>query len=117
MNLGVEVREHFSLVHIDGDLTGEDVEKLGATIDRLIDKGYRHVVLELTGVPQMDAKGVGTLVNHWNHVRFKRGDLRIVGLNGRLAHLFRAMGVDELFGKEKTLAELIKRQVSSAVSA
>lgn len=117
MNIGIEVRQHFSLVHVDGDLTGADVEKLGAAIDRLIDKGYRHVVLELTGVSEMDAKGVGTLVNHWNHVRFKRGDLRIVGLNGRLAHLFRAMGVEDLFGKERTLAELMRKETSTAVSA
>ncbi|HVZ80459.1 MAG TPA: STAS domain-containing protein [bacterium] len=117
MNIGIEVREHFSLVHVDGDLTSEDFERLGTAIDRLINKGYRHVVLEMTGVAEMDAKGVGTLVNHWNHVRFKRGDLRIVGLNGRLAHLFRAMGVDGLFGKARTLAELLEQKASTAVSA
>jgi anti-anti-sigma factor len=117
MNIGIEIREHFSLVHIDGDLSGEDLDKLGTAIDRLMNKGYRNVVLELTGVAEMDAKGVGTLVNHWNHVRFKRGDLRIVGLNGRLAHLFRAMGVEDLFGKDRTLAELMKRQNSTAISA
>ncbi len=42
-------------------------------------KGYLHVVLDLTNVKFMSANGLGALVNHWNHIRFKRGDLRLSG--------------------------------------
>ncbi len=97
MEIGIEIREKFSLIHVDGDISEGDLEKLSHAIETLMKKGYLHVVLDLTGVKFMSANGLGTLVNHWNHIRFKRGDLRIVGLNSRLLHLFKMMGVDLLF--------------------
>ena len=57
----------------------------------------------------MNAKGLGALVNHWNHVRFKRGDLRIVGLNSRLMHLFRTMGMDAVFDIYQNVAEMVEK--------
>src|ERR1035441_6645269 len=76
MEIGIEIKEKFSLVHVNGDMSGDDLEKLGGAIEMLMKKGYMHVVLDLTDVSSMNAKGLGALVNHWNHVRFKRGDLR-----------------------------------------
>lgn len=97
MEVGVEIKEKFSLVTVNGDVSEDDLEKISAAIEMLMKKGFLHVVLDLTSVSYMTANGLGTLVNHWNHIRFKRGDLQIVGLNSRLMHLFRAMGVDQVF--------------------
>jgi len=96
MEIGIEIREKFSLIHVDGDLSEDDLGKLKEAVDTLMKKGYMHVVLDLTGVSYMTAKGLGALVNHWDRIRFKRGDFRIVGLNSRLMHLFRMMGVDQI---------------------
>jgi anti-anti-sigma factor len=109
MEIGIEIKEKFSLVHVDGDMGEGDTEKLGHAIETLMKKGYMHVVLDLTGVPSMNANGLGTLVNHWSRVRFKRGDLRIVGLNGRLMHLFKTMGVDAMFDLYRDVAEMVEK--------
>ncbi len=109
MEIGIEIKERFSLVHVNGDLSEGDLGKLGNAIETLMKKGYLHVVLDLTGVPYMNAKGLGALVNHWTRVRFKRGDLRIVGLNSRLLHLFRVMGVDVLFDIYQDVHEMMEK--------
>ena len=96
MEVGIEIKEKFSLVHVDGDVSENDLDKLKDAIDQLIGKGYMHVVIDLTGVDFMTAKGLGALVNHWSRIKFRRGDLRIVGLNSRLMHFFRIMGVDQM---------------------
>ncbi len=109
MEIGIEIKEKFSLVHVNGDMSEEDLGKLGNAIEMLMKKGYMRVVLDLTDVSFMNAKGLGALVNHWNHVRFKRGDLKIVGLNSRLMHLFRIMGVDTLFEIYQNVAEMMEK--------
>jgi anti-anti-sigma factor len=109
LEIGIEIKEKFSLVHVEGDMGAEDLGKLGTAIETLMKKGYRHVVLDLTGVPSMNANGLGTLVNHWSRVRFKRGELRIVGLNSRLMHLFRTMGVDVMFDLYQSVAEMVEK--------
>jgi anti-anti-sigma factor len=95
--IGIEIKEKFSLVHVTGDLSEDGLSDLGKAIDTLMTRGYRHVVLDLREVAFMNARGLGALVNHWGQVRHKRGDLKIVGLNSRLTHLFRAMGVERIF--------------------
>lgn len=95
--IGIEIKEKFSLVHVTGDLSEDDLAALGKAIDTLMNRGYRHVVLDLKEVAFMNARGLGALVNHWGQVRYKRGDLKIVGLNSRLMHLFRTMEVEQLF--------------------
>ena len=109
MEIGIEIKERFSLVHANGDMSSEDLEKLGKAIETLMKKGYMHVVLDLTDVPYMNANGLGALVNHWNHIRFKRGDMKIVGLNSRLMYLFRSMGVDMLFDLYRNVAEMAEK--------
>jgi anti-sigma B factor antagonist len=109
MEIGIEIREKFSLVHVTGDMSEDDLGKLGNAIETLMKKGYLRVVLDLTDVSFMNANGLGALVNHWNHVRFKRGDLKIVGLNSRLMHLFRTMGVDTLFDIYQNVAEMAEK--------
>jgi anti-sigma B factor antagonist len=109
MEIGIEIREKFSLVHVNGDMSEDDLGKLGNAIETLMKKGYMHVVLDLTDVSFMSANGLGALVNHWNHVRFKRGDLKIVGLNSRLAHLFRTMGVDAIFDVYQNVTEMMEK--------
>jgi len=109
MEIGIEIKEKFSLVHVDGDLSEFDLEKLSNAIETLMKKGYMHVVLDLTEVSTMNAKGLGVLVNHWNHIRFKRGDFKIVGLNSRLMHLFRTMGVDSLFEVYRDVQEMMEK--------
>lgn len=109
MEIGIEIKERFSLVHVNGDMCEEDLGKLGNAIETLMKKGYLHVVLDLTDVSSMNAKGLGALVNHWTHVRFRRGDLRIVGLNSRLMYLFRAMGVDALFDVYQDVHEMMEK--------
>jgi anti-anti-sigma factor len=107
--IGIEIKEKFSLVHVTGDLSEDDVKALGQAIDTLMIKGYRHVVLNLRDVQFMNAQGLGVLVNHWGQIRFKRGDLKIVGLNSRLMHLFRTMGVDQMFGIYPTVEIMMEK--------
>ena len=109
MDIGIEIKEKFSLIHVDGDMSELDLEKLSRAIETLMKKGYLHVVLDLTSVKFMNANGLGALVNHWNHIRFKRGDLRIVGLNSRLMYLFKMMGVDMLFDIYEDIAEMMEK--------
>ena len=109
MEVGIEIKEKFSLIHVDGDMSDGDIEKLSHAIETLMKKGYLHVVLDLTNVKFMSANGLGALVNHWNHIRFKRGDLRIVGLNSRLLHLFKSMGVDMLFDLYSDVAQMMEK--------
>ncbi len=95
--VGIEIKEKFSLITLEGDLSELDIQELGEAMDNMIKKGYRHMVLDLSRVSFMNANVLGALLNHWGQIRFRKGDLKIVGLSSRLMHLFRSMGVEKAF--------------------
>ncbi|HVM32786.1 MAG TPA: STAS domain-containing protein [bacterium] len=109
MELGIEIKEKFTLLSIVGDMDDEDLEKLVHSVSQLMGKGCRRVVLDLTQVSTMSANGLGTLARLWSYIRFKRGDLKIVGLNSRLKHLFRAMGVEGMFETYRDVREMMEK--------
>ena len=59
MEIGIEIKEKFSLLHVVGDVSEGDLEELSKAFDNLLKKGYLHIVLDLTGVSLMSAKGLG----------------------------------------------------------
>jgi anti-sigma B factor antagonist len=109
MEIGIEVKQKFSLLTVIGDLDDDDLEKLGHSIEMLMGKGCLRVVLDLTQVATMSANGLGTLARHWSLIRFKRGDLKIVGLNSRLKYLFRSMGTGEMFETYRDVQEMMEK--------
>lgn len=109
MEIGIEIKERFSLITADGDMSENDLGKLSNAMETLMKKGYKHVVLDLSDVAFMNANGLGALVNHWGQIRFKQGDLKIVGLNSRLGHLFRTMGADQIFDTYPDLMDMMEK--------
>ncbi len=95
--IGIEIKEKFSLMTLEGDLGEWDIAELGDAMDNLIKKGYRHMVLDLSRVSFMGANVLGALLNHWGQIRFRKGDLKIVGLSSRLMNLFKSMGAEKAF--------------------
>ena len=58
MEVGIEIKERFSLVHVDGDVGEADLDKeISHAIETVDEKGYLHVVLDLTNVKYMNANG------------------------------------------------------------
>jgi anti-anti-sigma factor len=109
MEIGVEIKEKFTLLSIVGELDDDDLEKLEGSIRQLMGRGCRRVVLDLTQVSAMSANGLGTLVRLWSYIRFKRGDLKIVGLNSRLEYLFRSMGAEGMFETYRDVREMMEK--------
>lgn len=109
MEVDVEIKEKFTLISIAGNMDDDGLEKLGRSIDRLMGRGCRRVVLDVTQVSTMSANGLGTLARLWSFIRFKRGDLKIVGLNSRLKHLFRVMGAEGMFEIYRDVREMMEK--------
>ncbi len=63
-------------------------------IDVLAKQGERHLIVDLSGVAQMDSSGVQMLYEWFANFRQAGGELRLVGANARVARLFRVTRLD-----------------------
>ena len=71
---------------------------LDAVNNALADPGCRDVVIDLSGVPFIDATGIGVLVRARRACRRGGGRLTIFGAHGIVAELLHLTGVAESLG-------------------
>jgi anti-sigma B factor antagonist len=61
--------------------------ELTRRVQRLLDRGERRVVLDLAGLSEIDAAGVGELVETFNRTNAAGGVLKITHANTRIQTL------------------------------
>ena len=64
----------------------------------LLRASARAVLVDLADVAYIDASGIATLVEALKIARNRRNNLCLVGLQGRVLHLFEVTGLLDLFG-------------------
>ena len=90
---------------LEGRLVLEDVEaELRAAIDGLIEQGRVKLVLNLVDVTYIDSAGLGFLVSKYVSVHRRGGNMTLVGVSPRVAHVLeitRLAQVFEIFASEE----------------
>jgi anti-sigma B factor antagonist len=89
-------------------LTGEDEHTLLRAVQRVLDAGYRHVVLNLANVSYLDSTGVGEIVGAFTRVAREGGHLKLCGVSARTNELLRAANIDSVvpsYGSELAALE------------
>lgn len=90
-------RERVVTVVLEGELTLNDLRRVGEELFRLAHKGHKNVVLDVSQVSHLDYRGLRPLAARAELMRSAGGDVRISGLSGYLQHIFRAAGAHEAF--------------------
>ncbi len=88
-----EIGTRRAIVRVSGSLLAPIRCDLSHTMAALIRRGERQVLLDLRGLDDVDAAGVGELVRAFNMMRAAGGVLRIAHANGHVRRLLRTAGV------------------------
>jgi anti-anti-sigma factor len=76
------------LLQVYGRLTiGEASTSFRETIERLISRGHRRIVVSLEGLAYIDSYSIGELTCHYYRLYNLGGGIRFIGLNQRLVDL------------------------------
>ena len=87
MGLDISIREagHVRIVDLQGRLIiGAEADRLQTELRRLIENGYRQIVVNLSCVEQIDSTGISTLVRNCTGLVRAGGSLKLVCPAGRV---------------------------------
>lgn len=80
--------EEVSILDLEGKLRlGEENLDFHNAIRQLLEKGRRHILINLENVTFIDSSGLGTLVSGFYAVRKKGGTVKLLNLNKRVYEL------------------------------
>ncbi|MEN9938501.1 MAG: hypothetical protein RLZZ387_5080 [Chloroflexota bacterium] len=86
-----------SILRIAGALDVNDTPKLSQSIDKLLQERRTHVVVDLSGLNQIDSSGVGALVLLHRSVRASGGQVQIINARDQPLALFKQLRMDKFF--------------------
>ena len=82
---------------------GPETTEFRTTLEGLLSKGLKKIVIDLEQVKWVNAAGIGILVDAVNTLRDRKGDLRLANCCGRIGVIFRLLHMDNLFQHFDTL--------------
>jgi anti-sigma B factor antagonist len=98
MNIWQEtISNRACLVGVSGRLDQNLTPILEAELLGLLAQGYHHIVVNLQGVNYINSGGLRCLVTAWRQAHQNGGDLKLCGLNERVANIFSMVGFDKVF--------------------
>ncbi|HEY2822581.1 MAG TPA: STAS domain-containing protein [Candidatus Acidoferrum sp.] len=85
LELATRVSGEVTIVDLRGRCTlGDETEDLGRELKKLIDGGCRKLLLNLTGLSQIDSTGVSTIVASYVTLRRLKGEVKLLHPTGRV---------------------------------
>lgn len=84
------------VLHLEGAFRAPLTRELAHEVQTLLCHGTRTIVLDFTGVPSIDAAGIGQLVRLYNLTAAANGMLRIVHVRARVRELLHRVALLEL---------------------
>ncbi len=97
LDLSTTQAEHYTVVHVGGEIDVYTAPALRDRLDEEIDQGRFQLVVDLGGVTFMDSTGLGVLVGRLKLIRVHDGTMRIVCAHDRVLKVFTITGLDKVF--------------------
>lgn len=86
-----------TILQVSGEIDVYTAPRLRQRLVELVDKGARHLVVDLRGVEFLDSTGLGVLVGGLKRMRSLGGSFALVCAHERILKIFRITGLDRIF--------------------
>jgi anti-anti-sigma factor len=99
--LAIETRElapGTAIVSLAGRLMlGPEGQEVETAVSDLLDKGYRKIIFDMSGVTHIDSTGIGRCISSLNKISQAGGKLTMAGATGQVRDGFRVTRLDRVF--------------------
>jgi len=97
MNVVSGTLDAWQTVTIVGKLTIKNISIVRKYLEQAESTAIPGVVIDMSGVTQLDSSGITLLMNFQRRVGQKGGLVVIVGMPGDIAEIFSIVGIDKVF--------------------
>lgn len=108
MKLSIKDSNGVTIIELEGSvLGGPDATALNDTLHKLVEKGKKKVLLDLSGVQTMNSSGLGMLLNALTTVRNAGGDLKLAAASKKIESLLVITKLSTVFELHPTVKKAI----------
>ena len=98
-NFSVTIRQAgpISILDVSGRLTSFEIGGLRDSVSRLLQRGRKSIVLNLSGLDYLDSSGIGELARLYVSVVKASGELKVVGLSPKVEEILKITQLYQVF--------------------
>ncbi len=100
------------VVHGAGEVDMANAEVLQHYLLDHIDRGFVHVVVDLSDVEFIDSTGLGALVAAWRRSKERGGSLRVAGATGNVQAVLEITELDVVLDRHERVSEAVATAVA-----
>lgn len=106
MDLKVREQEDAAVIALTGNVMGgPDALQLNEQLHRLVGKGIKRIILDLSAVQVMNSSGLGMLIGGLTSMRNAGGDLKIVNASQKVDALITVSKLTSVFPNYSSVEE------------
>lgn len=106
MQITKRVRNNVEILAIKGELDLNNAPAVKTILDREINAGKIHLVLDLKDLEYIDSSGIGVFINTVNKIRSLKGTFVLMGLNDNIRRIFNLTKLTSFFRIVRDESEL-----------
>jgi len=106
MNIKQKPQNEVMVLELSGKIMGgPDFDKFKGEVDDLTEKGFRKVVLDMSGVPWINSTGLGILITGYTTIKKAGGSMKVCNVKERVLSIFYIAQLQSIFQVYETLEE------------
>jgi anti-anti-sigma factor len=86
--------DSYPVIDIIGEVDLYNAKEIKEAIDEYIQNQKYEIIVNLESVPFMDSSGIGTLVTGLYKLKKYHGNLKVTGIRGSVAKVFKLTGME-----------------------
>jgi anti-anti-sigma factor len=107
-----DVKDNYQLFRLTGLLDAFSEPKFRAVMEKCIDEGPRHIILDLSSIDFVDSSGLGALVRLVKKVQGLEGSLQVV-TNPRVTQTVKLVRLEQFLSLQPSVDAAIEKVVGS----
>ena len=108
MKIKQNPQDHVMVLELSGKIMGgPDFDKFKDEIAKVVEGGFKKVVLDLSGVPWINSTGLGILITGYHSIKAADGQLKICSVKERVLSIFYISQLENIFDVFETREEAI----------
>jgi len=86
---------------------GPDFDKFKEEIAKLVEGGFKNVILDMSGVPWINSTGLGILITGYHSIKAAEGTMKICNVKERVLSIFYISQLENIFDVYETLDQAL----------
>lgn len=96
------------VLDVKGEIDVYTAPQFKEAVNKMVDSGQKHLLIDMSGVRYMDSSGFGTLLSAMKRLKPNGGTINLINVSGPIDRILKITRLNQVFATYNSLDEAIR---------